>query len=114
MPYLKVMTNANLSAEVHTDFLKEASAETARALGKPEQYVMVSLEPSSAMVFAGTDAPTAYLELKSIGLPESQTKALSAALCALMEEKLSVPANRVYIEFADAPGKLWGFNGSTF
>jgi hypothetical protein len=32
----------------------------------------------------------------------------------VVNEKLGVPINRVYIEFADAKASLWGWNGSTF
>ena len=65
------------------------------------------------MLFGGDNAPLAYLELKSIGLLESQTNELSAMLCQLMHD-YAIPVDRVYIEFMDAPRKMWGWNGSTF
>ena len=63
---------------------------------------------------AGTDAPLAYLELKSIGLPQSITPSASRALCDLVAGETGVPANRIYIEFSDAPRQMWGWNGDTF
>ena len=75
---------------------------------------MVALASPIPMSFAGSDAPTAYLELKSIGLPSSQTKQLSQALCELIDSELTISKDRVYIEFADAPRAMWGWNGSTF
>ena len=114
MPYLKIQTNQELSASDQKALLEKASAIASRELGKPETYVMVTLDPPRPMLFAGTDDPTAYLELKSIGLPTDSTKNLSAALCNLISEELSINKDRVYIEFANAERNMWGWNSSTF
>jgi phenylpyruvate tautomerase len=114
MPYVRVQSNVAVDAATGNSLLGKISSLTASELGKPEAYVMVALEPTSPMLFAGTDAPLAYLELKSIGLPEDRTAGLSDKLCNLMQEVLGIPADRVYIEFADAPRKMWGWNGGTF
>ncbi len=114
MPYLKIQTNQSVATEQAQALISKASQLVARELGKPEKYVMVAMPPPVPMSFAGSDTPTAYLELKSIGLPSSQTRQLSQALCALMEIELAISKDRVYIEFADAPRAMWGWNGSTF
>lgn len=66
------------------------------------------------MSFGADTAPCAYLELKSLGLPEARTAELSAALCTLVEAQLGVPKARVYIEFASPPRHMFGFDGRTF
>ena len=114
MPLLSVTTNQPLAASDRPPILKQLSETVAQALGKPEEYVMVSYHHNPDMLFAGTPAPLAYLELKSIGLPADKTHALSSVLAAAMESHLGVPAERVYIEFADAERHLWGWNGGTF
>jgi phenylpyruvate tautomerase PptA (4-oxalocrotonate tautomerase family) len=114
MPYLLLKTNVTPAAGAGQKLLQQASRQVAQALGKPEDYVMVALEHSCPMLFAGSDAPLAYLELKSIGLPTARTAELSAQLANLLEQELGVPAARVYIEFSDAAGPLWGWNGATF
>ena len=86
----------------------------AEILGKPERYVMISLDTSGSMLFAGDEAPLAYLELKSIGLPESQTRDFSSDLCRLVSGELSIPEERIFIEFHGAPRHMWGWNGATF
>jgi phenylpyruvate tautomerase PptA (4-oxalocrotonate tautomerase family) len=43
-----------------------------------------------------------------------QTKAISKDFCEVIHQVLQVPPNRIYIEFADAKGAMWGHNGSTF
>jgi len=114
MPYLKIQTNQTSTPDHAELLLGKASQLVATALGKPEQYVMVALAPPVPMLFAGSNAPTAYLELKSIGLPSSLTRDLSQALCSLIENELAISKERIYIEFADAPRPMWGWNGSTF
>ncbi len=114
MPYLKIQTNQDIESSTEQALLQQASALVASELGKPESYVMINIEPTRPMLFAGSNEPTAYLELKSIGLAESQTKGLSAALCDLINEKTNIPTDRIYIEFTDAPRSMWGWNKSTF
>lgn len=114
MPYLSINTNQVLEDSRRDELLRDASALVAEQLGKPERYVLVAWHHNPAMRFAGSDAPLAYLELKSIGLPADATGNLSAALCTFMGERLGVPADRVYVEFADAARHMWGWNGGTF
>ncbi len=114
MPFLKIQTNILVKPEQKLALASQASRTVADMLSKPERYAMVSVEENSAMSFAGNTHPLAYIELKSIGLPESQTAEFSARLAALLDEYLSLPADRIYIEFADAPRAMWGWNGGTF
>jgi phenylpyruvate tautomerase len=114
MPLLSITTNQKLDDKDRLPVLQQLSETVAEALGKPEQYVMVSYRHNADMLFSGTAAPLAYLELKSIGLPADKTHALSSVLSAAMESHLGIPAERVYIEFADAQRHMWGWNGGTF
>lgn len=114
MPYLKLQTNLEIPLEETVPLMEILSAAVARALDKPEEYVMIALEESRPMLFAGNDEATAYLELKSLGLPESKTAALSKSLCGLIEQQLEIPQERIYIEFASPARHLWGWNGATF
>lgn len=117
MPLLTVKTTVAQPAAAELEsLLLELSGRIARQLGKPEAYVMTAFEGEVPMTFAGSATePVCYLELKSVGtLSPATTRALSADLCALIEERLGVPAARTYIEFSGAEGHLWGWNGSTF
>lgn len=114
MPLLKIETNILLENDQQARLLQNASQAVAEMLGKPERYVMVTIEHNAAMLFAGNSEPLAYLELKSIGLPASKTSEFSSQLAALLTTETGISADRIYIEFADAPRTLWGWNGSTF
>jgi phenylpyruvate tautomerase len=114
MPYLNIATNQPLDQHQKAKLLSAASSQVARALGKPEDYMMVSVDDAKPMSFAGTTTPCAFLELRSIGLPIAETGRLSALLCQLMQSELGVSSNRVYINFADVRRGQWGWNGATF
>ena len=114
MPYLKIQTSESVDNNLCQAVLKKASKLVAQQLSKPEDYVMVSLEPSGAMVFAGSAEPTAFLELRALGLPAKKTGELSRLLCELIESELGVPKERVFINFADVSPSMWGWNGETF
>jgi phenylpyruvate tautomerase PptA (4-oxalocrotonate tautomerase family) len=114
MPFLKLSTNAEIESEQSRQLAQELSQLLARETGKPERYVMVELAGGKTMLFGGSDQPLAYLECKSIGLSVAQAKALSAALAQLLATRLGLTAERIYIEFSNCPGEMWGWNGSTF
>ena len=114
MPFLKIQTNQALPDSSATALAGKASSLVAEQLGKPESYVMTSVENNPAMTFAGTNAPLAFLELKSIGLPDSATADASRVLCELVSSETGIDPARIYIEFSDAPRKMWGWNSGTF
>jgi len=114
MPYLNIQTNVAIDDTKKENLLKKASETTASILGKPESYVMVHLDSANGMLFAGSDEPLAYLQLKSLGLPEAQTSDFSQILCELMQTELGIEPGRVYIEFAGPERHMWGWNRGTF
>ncbi|MDB6169984.1 MAG: hypothetical protein JWM88_2848 [Verrucomicrobia bacterium] len=113
MPYLKIQTNLPIGKKSEQTILRNASALVAIELDKPEEMVMVALEADTTMLFAGSDDPVAFLELKSVGLPGKKTKKLSRALCELIEEHLGISKDRVYVKFIDVNRGMWGWKGDT-
>jgi phenylpyruvate tautomerase len=114
MPYLKIQTNLPLSRKAERAVLRTASTLVAEELDKPEEYVMLALQANTPMLFAGSDDPVAFLELKAIGLPARKTRRLSEALCKLVEVHLGIPPDRVYVKFITVPRGMWGWKGNTF
>lgn len=116
MPLIKVQTSIAPPESSHVEtLLKNLSASLAKHTGKPESYVMTAFEPGVSMTFAGTFDPVCYVEVKSVGsMSPAQTKAMSQDFCQQINAAIAVPTNRIYIEFADAKGAMWGWNGSTF
>lgn len=114
MPYLKIETNKELDKPAEQKLLIKASAFTATLLNKPEKWIMVSVFQRIPMLFDGSTEGTAYLELKSINLSPDKCAELSQQLCAFINAELGISAERIYIEFWDINGKMFGWNGGTF
>lgn len=113
MPYLKIQINQDFDEGKKAEIVEKASKLVTKEIGKPETYIMIALETAKKMMFAGTNEPTIFMELKSVGLPESKTSDLSKALCEFAEKYLNVKKERVYIEFANSTGVMWGWKGNT-
>ena len=115
MPLIKVQSSVSQPEAAVKSLLTNLSTNLAKHLGKPESYVMTAFESDVPMTFGGTFDPACYVEIKSVGTMSSdQTKAMSQDFCSQISEQLNVPCNRIYIEFADAKGSMWGWNQSTF
>jgi len=113
MPSLSITTNASLAADSEATLAAAASKSLAAGLGKPEAYVMVSVHARTTLRFAASEEPAAFLEVQSIGLPRD-LNAVAQALTDLVSQHTHVPADRIYITFADIPAARWAHGGSTF
>jgi len=113
MPLLKITTNIPLENEAAQALCSSASSHVASLLGKPESYVMISVQ-NAAMSFAGEASPCAMLELKSLGLPEQQTTEFSASLCEFLASATGIASARIYIEFSSPERHRWGWDKRTF
>jgi len=65
-------------------------------------------------MFGGESQPTAFVLLKSIGLPADRCAEFSERICQFLNDEMEVPADRVFIEFVDLKRNLFGWNGNTF
>ncbi|HLO87969.1 MAG TPA: phenylpyruvate tautomerase MIF-related protein [Nostocaceae cyanobacterium] len=116
MPLIKVQTSISAPAKTEIEnLLKSLSSKLAQHTGKPESYVMTAFEPEIPMTFAGTTDPVCYIEIKSVGtMKPEQTKTMSQDFCQQINQSLNIPKDRIYIEFSDAKGAMWGWNSTTF
>lgn len=114
MPCMIIKTNIAIDDAKQTELMQQCSQLTATILGKPEGYVMVMMNDQQKLIFGGNDMPAAYIEFKSINLPEDQTSSLSQSICESISDATGIAANRIYIEFANAERHLWGWNNATF
>lgn len=114
MPYFSIETNKAIEEPVHLTMLKEASVFISKMLGKPESYVMVKIIPDEPLTFAGSSERTAFIQLKSIGLPKDRCGEFAERICGFIDEHLRIPKDRIFIEFKDIDPKLFAWNGKTF
>jgi phenylpyruvate tautomerase PptA (4-oxalocrotonate tautomerase family) len=114
MPILKLETSVPLTEEKQKAMLAALGKLVAGTIGKPEQYVMVTCGPT-AIRMAGRDGDAAFVDIRSIGgLTNAVNRKLSAQVCQLLVDALSIPANRVYLNFTEIDAANWGWNGNTF
>ena len=110
MPLLNISTNAKIKNE--QILLAKSSDFISSLTGKPINFIMVKLNHSLSMNFAGTDEPCAFIEIKSIGslVPSKMSK----PICEFFSNELGIPTERIYISFQDVDSKNWAWNSKTF
>lgn len=108
------MLSLKCSREVPARLLEELSAAVAETIGKPERYVMVSAERAD-LLMSGAAGDAAYAEVRSIGgLDRGVNNTLTRKICDLLEDRLGIPSDRVYVTFQSVERDHWGWNKATF
>src|SRR5260370_28442495 len=114
MPLLKLETTVPLTEEKEKLLLAALSKAMAGTIGKPEQYVMITVS-QSAMLMSGQAADAAFVDIRSIGgLNGEINRKLSQQICKLLKDSLGISPERVYLNFTDFEAGNSGWNGSTF
>jgi phenylpyruvate tautomerase len=114
MPLLKLETTVSLPEEKGKPLLTALSKAVAGAIGKPEQYMMITVS-HSAMLMSGKGDDAAFLDIRSIGGLNGETnRKLSQQICKLLKDSLGIAPERIYLNFTDVEAENWGWNGSTF
>jgi phenylpyruvate tautomerase PptA (4-oxalocrotonate tautomerase family) len=114
MPFFKIETNQQPNPGEIQSILKKSSEFISEMLEKPENYVMVSIEAGKQMMFGGNNHPTAFVKLKSIGLPVDRCAEFSGKICAFLSSELDIEPDRIFIGFMDLERNMFGWNGKTF
>lgn len=114
MPLIRIETNEEVSDQGREDVLNLMTELVVRQLNKPREYVQILLVEKCAMAFGGTTEPAAFVEIRSLGLPDRKPKAISGEVCQILRENLGIEPARVFINFFDMPKAHWGWNGETF
>ena len=111
MPLIKVMTSLP-KIDNQDELLKKLSLALSTSTGKPENYVMTILQCNVPMTFAGSNEPSCFIEVKSIG--SLKPSLMTSIFCEIINNLTNIPSSRVYISFEDIDSKNWGFNNKTF
>ena len=83
----------------------------AEATGKPESYIGVSITDNASVIFGGSEEPCALGNMYSIGAISMES---NGKVQAAVTDLLSVPENRMYINFFDMPRANVGWSRRTF
>ena len=114
MPLLRLETTIALSDDQRQQLLASLSRIVAGSIGKPEQYVMVTVG-QAAILMSCKPGDAAFADIRSIGgLTDDVNRKLSKQVCQLLHDSLGVSPDRVYMNFTDVKAGAWGWDGSTF
>src|SRR5215471_21766880 len=101
MPLLKLETTVVLSEDKRKGLLASLSKAVAGTIGKPEQYVMVTIS-QAAMVMSAKPGDAAFVDVRSIGgLSGEVNRKLAQQVCKLLSDSLGIAPDRVYLNFTD-------------
>ena len=109
MPFINVSTS--IKVEDKKKLLEEISILISSLTNKSKRFVMAKLEDNSAMYF-DDQSPCCFLEIRSIG--SLNPTELAKPLSDFVNEKMRIPADKIYISFKDVPASMWAWNGKTF
>ncbi|ETK73248.1 hypothetical protein F441_20227 [Phytophthora nicotianae CJ01A1] len=114
MPFVHVTSNVPKSNVDVPTALRALSKALSEALGKPEAYVMVQLDLDTPMIFQASDAPCAFIQIRSIGRigPDLNPKT-AASLTTMAAEALKIPADRIFLNLDDVDAANWAMAGNT-
>ena len=110
MPLLNISTNKEIKNKQL--LLSKSSDFISYLLNKTENFVMVKISDSLQMLFAGTNEPCCFIEIKSIGSIEPSK--MSKPICEFFSNELEISTKRIYIYFQNVDSSMWAWNSRTF
>lgn len=113
MPFIDSKITVKMSEE-KKETIKTQMGKMISVLHKPESYLMVGIDDSYDLWFAGKKLDRgAYVEVSLFGSASSSDyEKLTGEICSLFEKELDIPASKVYVTYH--PVSNWGWNGGNF
>ncbi len=113
MPFI----DSKFTVKISDQQKEEIKAELGRlitTLNKSETYLMVGIEDSYDLWLGGKKLDKgAYVAVSLYGdAPKELYDKLTGRICALLNDKLGIPGNAVYVTYH--PVSDWGWNGRNF
>lgn len=114
MPLLKLQTSVQVPEPKREALLSSLSKTVARVMGKPEGYMMATLD-CGAICMGGKTQPAAFADVRGIGGFNPKVNAqLSKEVGDILRKELSIDPKCIYMTFTDVAAQNWGWNGGTF
>lgn len=113
MPFIDARFTTPVT-DTQEEIIKQRLGKAITLIGKSEAYLMVQIQGDCKLYFKGNkDADSAFFEVKLLG---KSTKAnyekMTAALCEIASQELSIPTNRIYVKFEEV--EYWGHDSFVF
>ena len=113
MPFIDSKITVPVTAELKEE-IKSELGKLITTLNKSETYLMVGIDDAYDLWLGGKKLEKgAYISVSLYGnAPADSYDKLTGQICDLMEKKLGIPGNAVYVTYH--PVNDWGWNGSNF
>ena len=113
MPFIDSKVTVKVSDEKKEE-IKTELGKLITTLNKSEKYLMVGIEDSYDLWFGGKKLEKgAYVSVSLFGeAPKECYDKLTGQICELLNEKLDIPGDAVYVTYH--PLYDWGWNGRNF
>lgn len=113
MPFIRVTTNKIVSYDQEKE-LKSELAKAVATIGKPEYYLMVSIDGNDDhMWFGGSDDPCAMVEVNVYGrISQSSYGSLTKSIASSVSKTLGIPPQRIYTNYKEFDH--WGMGEENF
>ena len=102
MPLLKLETTVAVTDDKRASLLAALSRIVAETTGKPEQYVMVTLNlDQAAILMGGKPGDAAFVDIRGIGgLNATTNNQLSQKICQALKQSLGVIRQSAFISIS--------------
>ncbi len=113
MPYIEAKVTVPVGPE-KKEILKSKFGKAVSLIRKPESYLMVGIEDSRDLWFAGKKLEKgAYVSVSAFGDPSRPDCAkMAAELTKILGDELQIPGEHIYITFH--PVQTWAWQGGLF
>ena len=113
MPFIDTKTTVKIEKSKELILKEEFGRAIELIRGKSERWLMLNFSDCCNMYMAGSDEPSAILEVKIFGKASEEEYAnLTAALTDIMCRELGLNPARVYVKYDEVD--IWGYNGINF
>ena len=113
MPFIDTKTTVKIDKETELRLKAEFAKAIELIPGKSERWLMLNFSDCCHMYFAGSDEPSAILEVKIFGSASEESYArLTKALTEIICRELGLAPTRVYVKYEEI--STWGFAGENF
>jgi len=83
--------------------------------GKSERFVMTDIAGGESLFMGAKKGDCTFCDVRLLGkITKEQKGSITGRITSLVTEIAEIPAERVYITFAEYDGDSWGWNSKTF
>ena len=112
MPFINTKVTTEITHEKEV-VLKEKFKKAISLIGKSEAYLMLQFEENSRHGFGGSNDDCAFVDVSLLhSAPKASYEKLTAEICDILSQELSIPSNRIYVKFEETEN--WGYDGFMF